>query len=414
MESGLGHHLSRFARRLLSEWRRTVAPVGDGRIVIAVSGGADSCALLLAVWELVKSRRLDLSVVVAHLDHGLRGEEAAADAAWVLKLAGGLGYECRVGRAEVADRAHRSGDNLEQAARGERYEFLARTAREQGARYVLTGHTLDDQAETVLLALLRGSGAEGLSGMPRTRALDEGGDVSLARPLLGWARRADTEAYCREQCVEPRRDAMNEDERYRRVRVRRQLIPLLETFNPRAVEALARAADLLREDAASLDGQAAKLLEAAIGDPDQSEEIAPAGMAPARVDRQTDAPAVALTRDEQGPVWPLHETRPRQNSSDTSRGVAASGNKAAPLSVEVLRGAHVATRRRTLRRWLRAGRGSLRRIESVHVLAIEKLLEGERGGRVAQLPGGAEVVRRRGYLWFYVKGQTESIAGEHE
>ena len=131
---------------------------------------------------------------------------------------------------------------------------------------MLAAHTLDDQAETVLLRLLRGSGAEGLGGIRPERVLEgERGapPLLLLRPLVGWARRADTEGYCRARGVEPRSDEMNADESFARVRVRRTLLPLLETFNPRVAETLARTADLLAEDALALEGEAAKLLEAA-------------------------------------------------------------------------------------------------------------------------------------------------------
>ncbi len=341
--------LSDFARRLLSEWRRLVLPTHDAPLVVAVSGGADSTALLLACDELLKARRLDVALTVAHLDHGLRGAASAADAGWVTGLARELGHEAVVGRAAVAEAARAARDNLEQAARRARYDFLARVAREQGARAVLTAHTLDDQAETLLLALVRGSGAAGLGGMRAARALDkQRPDVLLVRPLLRWARRAETESYCRARGVIVRADALNEDERFARVRVRRQLLPLLETFNPRVVAALARTAELLRADADALDVQAAQLLLTA----------------------QTQA-------------------------------IAEGEHAAWPLRVDVLRAASVALRRRALRHWLKAGRGDLRRLTLPHVCAVERLLVGERGGRVAELPGGAAVERRRGLLIFH-------------
>ena len=207
---------------------------------------------------------------------------------------------------------------------------------------------MDDQAETVLLRLVRGSGAEGLGGMEAVRVLDVESGVKLARPLLRWARRAETEEFCRGRGVVVRRDAMNEDESFARVRVRRRVLPLLLTFNPRAVEALARAAELLREDAETLNAAAHQLLEAACG-------------------------------REEG-----------------AGGVAA-------LDVKTLLSAPQALRRRALRLWLARGRGDLRRLELAHLQGVEKLLEGERGGRVAELPGGSFVERRRGHLTFHVK-----------
>jgi tRNA(Ile)-lysidine synthase len=339
--------LSAFAGALLREWKRLGLPVGDERVVVAVSGGADSTALLLALDELLKAGRLRLQLRVAHLDHGLRGEAGEEDARWVESLARELGLEVEVGRADVKESA--TGDNLEQAARRARYEFLSGVAEKCGARVVLTGHTLDDQAETVLLRLLRGSGAEGLSGIEPVRALVAKGDVQLARPLVSWARRALTEEYCRERGAEFRVDAMNVDERFARVRVRRQLLPLLESFNPRVVEALSRTAELLREDAAALNAAAEELLRLAC-------------------------------EEEKNAV------------SEEGASIFMS------LSVDVLGRASVAVRRRALRLWLARGRGGLRRLELVHLAGIEKLLKGERGGRVAELPGNCFVERRRGRL----------------
>jgi tRNA(Ile)-lysidine synthetase-like protein len=277
-------------------------------------------------------------------------------------LAEGLKFEVVMGQADVKERAVRAGDNLEQAARGARYEFLARVAGECGARVVLTGHTMDDQAETVLLRLLRGSGAEGLSGMEAVRELDDGSGVLLARPLLGWARRVETEKYCRERGVEFRVDAMNEDESFARVRVRRRLLPLMETFNPRVVESLCRAAQLLREDAAALKLAAEELVRRA------GEEGKSAG-------------------SEKG----------KAAGSDGRASVAGS------LSVDILKDAPAAVRRRALRLWLEKARGDLRRLKLVHLLGVEKLLVGERGGRRAELPGGSFVELKRGRLRFYVK-----------
>lgn len=334
--------LSTFARRLLAEWRRIDALAAEAHVVVAVSGGADSVALLLALDELRRAGRLSVGLTVAHLDHGLRGEEGSRDAVWVSELAGGLGYEVRRGRVEVGQRAAEACENLEQAARVARYEFLREEARQCGAGAVLTAHTMDDQAETVLLRLLRGSGADGLGGMRRVRALEAGGSVLLVRPLLGWAARRQTEEYCRERGVEFRIDTMNEDEGFARVRVRKRLLPLLGTFNGRVVEALVRSAELLREDASALNAAAALLL----------------------------AEASVRETDEATPL----------------------------LRVDVLSAAPAALRRRALRQWIAVARGDLRRVEMVHLLAVENLLAGERGGRTVELPGGATVNRKRGLL----------------
>jgi tRNA(Ile)-lysidine synthase len=340
--------LSRFSARLLAEWKRLALPLKDARVIVAVSGGADSVALLLSLDELLRARRLEVSLTVAHLDHGLRSA-SHEDAQWVKELTRRLGYDFRLERLAVSERAQISRDNLEQAARRARYEFLARVGNEDdGARVVvLTAHTVDDQAETVLLRLMRGSGAEGLAGMEPVRALYAGSTARLARPLLNWARRADTEEYAQARKVEFRADEMNEDERFARVRVRKRLLPLMRGFNSRVVEALARTARLLREDSRSLDNLAALLLE---------------------------------------------EARGGARAEDSG------------LSVQVLAAASVGLRRRALRLWLAEQRGDLRRMEMVHLMVVERLLAGERGGRLVELPGGSEVSRRRGRLFFHAKG----------
>lgn len=347
--------LSAFAEGLLKEWKRLSLPVAEAcAVIVAVSGGADSVALLLGLEELVRGGRLGGKLMVAHLDHGLRGEAGRGDARWVEALADGLKFEVVLGRAAVKEIAARGGDNLEQAARRARYEFLAVAAQKCGASVVLTGHTMDDQAETLLLRLLRGSGAEGLGGMEPVRVLDASSETLLARPMLSWAGRAETEKYCRERGVEFRSDLMNEDERYARVRVRRQLLPLMETFNPRVVQSLTRTAELLRDDSAVLRGAAEELLKSA--------------------------------REEGKPL-----------KDDAGASVAGS------LSVDILKEAPAALRRRALRLWLAKGRGDLRRLEMVHLLGVEKLLEGVRGGRRAELPGGGFVELRRGRLRLHVK-----------
>ncbi len=343
---------SKFARRLLDEWRRLELPQTNPCVVVATSGGADSMALLHGVVELAEVDRLSVEVIIAHLDHGLRGEQGRQDARWVAAQAAALRCRAEIGFADVRGRASAAGDNLEQAARRARYEFLRAAAEKHRAHYVLTGHTMSDQAETMLMRLLRGGGTEGLGGIRPLRRLEASSpesstDVQLARPLLGWAQRTDTENYCRAQGVEFRNDAMNEDEDFARVRVRRKLIPLMETFNPRVVETLARTAGILREDADALREEATKLI------------------------------VLACAAREGEESW---------------------------LRVAPLAEASRALRRNALRQWLRCERGDLRRLESVHIAAIERLLNDGRGGRVVELPGGGRVERLGGVLRFFRQG----------
>ena len=160
---------------------------GASSLVVAVSGGPDSMALLHALLHL--RGRLGLSLRGAHLDHGLRGDAGAADAAFVADIFAAAGVPCDVEKADVAAyrAAHRL--SLEQAAREVRYAFLARVYREHGANAVALGHTADDQAETILMHVVRGSGLTGLRGMePWSSRPVEGTDVRFVRPLLGVPR----------------------------------------------------------------------------------------------------------------------------------------------------------------------------------------------------------------------------------
>ena len=201
-----------------------------GPVVVAVSGGADSTALLLILSELAEE--LGLVIHVAHFDHRTRPKQSAEDADFVAKLANRVGAPIRVGRAEKPTKT-------EDAARMARYSFLRRAAREIGATAIATGHTRDDQAETVLLHMTRGSGIAGLAAM---RPLREG----IARPLLLIGRK-DTVAICRAAGIRPRTDPTNKSLKFARNRVRLEVLPELAKINPRATEAIARLADAAAE-----------------------------------------------------------------------------------------------------------------------------------------------------------------------
>lgn len=232
-----------FLRDLITEWRRLGLPIAGKTVVIAVSGGADSVSLLLAMHRLREMQKLDLRIVAAHFNHRLRGAESETDEEFVRHLTAERHIELAVGSGEIP----RSG-NLEQNARLARYAFLETTAHNVDAFAVLTGHTVNDQAETFLMNLLRGSGVEGLSGMKSIRRFEgDGTGIFLIRPLLSWAQRKRTEGFCNELGVEYKYDTMNEDSAFKRVRVRKVLLPLLEDFNPKIVETLANTAGLMQQ-----------------------------------------------------------------------------------------------------------------------------------------------------------------------
>ncbi len=227
-------------------------------VVAGVSGGPDSVCLLHLLTRLA-GRMPGLRLHAAHLNHQLRGAEADADAAFVADLAARWGVPYTVGRADVAALAERAGLSLEEAARQARYAFLADVARTAGAGVIATGHNADDQAETVLMHLLRGSGVAGLRGMLPVTGLSEyrlagyadlaqsGHPLRLVRPLLEIPR-ADILAYCEHEGLAFRFDRSNEDTTFYRNRLRHELLPVLETYNPAIRIVLARTAEVLAGD----------------------------------------------------------------------------------------------------------------------------------------------------------------------
>lgn len=303
---------------MITEWRRSGLPVDGGTVVVvAVSGGADSVSLLLGIDDLRKRKKLDLRVVAAHFDHRLR-TGSGADLELVRGLAAERGFELAHGEMRPAPAG-----NVEQEARKARYEFLAETAERLKAGWVLTAHTMNDQAETVLMNLVRGSGPDGLGGIRRMRPLRPG--IVLARPLLSWAKRRDTEGFCLENNVEFTRDPMNEDLNYRRVWVRKVLIPMLAEVNPKIVDTLCDTARLL-------------------GD---------------RSGDEPDTPSVI--------------------------GLPEPGTT---LDLKHLKTLSEADFNLVIRDWVRANRGNLRGIGAKHVRAVYELAHSGKSGRTAELPGG--------------------------
>lgn len=342
--------LSGFARRARREWRVLDLPDKGQTFVVAVSGGADSSALLTALRELKTARKLDLNFVVAHFNHRLRAKESDADARFVEELAAQFEFDFVCGEwnrefeiSNLESRISNRKENLEQSARNARYRFLTETARKTGAFAVLTGHTLNDQAETFLMRLIRGSGSDGLAAMKSIRKLETANLNSpylLIRPLLNWAGRETTEGYCRECGIDFRVDSMNKDESFTRVRIRRELLPLLETFNPKIVRQLSQTAQLIGEDAEELNLFAQKMLG-------------------------TD-----------------------------------SINRA--LDIKVMKKTSPALRRRVVRLWLENARGSLKRLERKHLIAVDRLLLKGEGNSFIELPGGGIVIKKANLLFFEI------------
>ena len=227
---------------LLDEIRRQTEAcdlVGSS-LVVAVSGGPDSLALVHALHALRHDLRLRLHA--AHLDHGLRPEASAMDADFVRKTMRTLRVPLTIQKLDVAEFSRQRRLSLEDAARRLRYEFLSRVAAEEGADAVAVAHTLDDQAETVLMHILRGSGLTGLRGMKldSTRFVS-GRTLRLFRPLLSVPK-SQTMGYCEANDLEPRFDESNLSHRFTRNRIRLDLMPSLEGYNPSVKLALTRLA----------------------------------------------------------------------------------------------------------------------------------------------------------------------------
>lgn len=339
--------MQNFLRNLITEWRRLNLPFEDATAVFGISGGADSTALLLAADELRKIKKLKIRIIAAHFEHGLRGEAGSRDLEFVRRLTTERGIELAVGEWR-----RRGEGNLEQEARRARYRFLAETAARLNARLILTAHTMNDQAETFLLNLIRGSGAAGLGGIsPLTKLKQSIGEdeepmlpfasneINLARPLLTWATRQMTEDFCRIMQTGFCLDAMNEDISFRRVWIRKVLIPMLSEANPKIIETLCRTAETLRVREASA------------------------------------AEAAGL----------------RLKSADSEA-----------LLLADLRGLEPAELRDLIRVWLGRRRGNLRQIGFSHISAIVRLINGKGSGRRVEIPGG-EVVKSGGRIRWHAK-----------
>ncbi|MDP3790018.1 MAG: tRNA lysidine(34) synthetase TilS [Candidatus Omnitrophota bacterium] len=228
---------------------------GD-KVLVAVSGGPDSIALLHILAEL--SGRYNIGLVVAHLNHMLRGKEADADADFVRKTADNLSLPFMMEKVSVKNIAKARRMSIEEAARETRYDFYNRAAAKYGASKIATGHTLDDQAETVLMRLLKGSGSLGLSGIPYKR---KSGNIWVIRPILDVTRK-EIDVYLKKNRISSRIDASNSEIVYFRNKIRNILIPVLEKdFNPRIKCVLASMASTLTDESSYLAGVASKKMK---------------------------------------------------------------------------------------------------------------------------------------------------------
>jgi tRNA(Ile)-lysidine synthase len=310
------------------------------KVVVAVSGGADSLSLLHILHNV--QDELGIIVHVAHLDHSIRGDASIQDAAYVEALAEELGLPYTVEKRDVTGYWQVHKISLEEAAREVRYQFLGEVVKNTGAASVAVAHTLNDHGETVLLHLLRGSGLSGLVGLKRSSILQykRVGPLRVIRPLLCLSR-DEVEEYCRDLNLEYRTDATNESLTHTRNRIRLKLLPKLrKEFNPRIDDAISRLSRFAADDVDFVEEKSKKAAE-----------------------------KIAYSRDEVTVI-----------------------DKAAFLEL------HPALRRGVLRQLLAAAAGSLKDIEGVHIEDMLDVAEGDTGRRLDLWGGLAFTVGYRDLL----------------
>ena len=230
-------------------------------LIVAVSGGADSVALLHVLHRANQTNRIRLPLVVAHANHQLRGNESETDESFVAALADRLNLPFVAARLAVREAASKTTDSIEMAARRLRHNFLARIARDRGYSHVVLAHHSGDQAELVLIRLIRGGGSEGLGGMSTISPSPADSSVSLFRPFLD-VDRIGLRDWLRKEGLDFREDSSNADGTILRNRIRAELLPLLEArYNPSIVRILTRTADILGTESDFVRSEAVRWLD---------------------------------------------------------------------------------------------------------------------------------------------------------
>ncbi len=375
---GLGGEMS--SEEVLAQVRRTATAErlfhrGD-RVVVGISGGPDSVGLLHLLQALRPVWALHLHL--AHLDHGLR-KASGRDAELVRCLGQRLSLPSTIERCDVGARCAREGWSLEDGARRVRYQFLLDVARRERATRVVLAHTADDQAETVLMRLIRGAGLLGLGAMPFARPL--GGGIWVVRPLLEvW--RTDLMTYLRKASIPYVDDPTNRDPRFLRNRIRHQLLPLLERdYHPNMKAALVQLAEVCRGDYAYLQ-QAA--------------------------DRWWKRLAKCQPATPSSPGI-------RRRDRGLRRQAAAADGRSQPSVVIALRAflrQPTAIQRQVVRRAVECLQGDLTRFEYRHWVEVERLATGRPAGASVDLPGGIQFRRDDGWLVCRLVGPPRPGSGQ--
>ena len=330
-----------YSRWSLEVQRAGFFHAGD-RIGVAVSGGPDSILLLTYMNQL--AREVGLTLAVVHFNHHLRGAESDADERFVRERAGQLGIDFLLGQADVARVAREKRRNLEAAARELRYRFFVSLVNQGRLDKVATAHTANDQAETVLLRLLRGAGTRGLGGIYPVL------DGKVIRPFLNVTR-AEVEQDLKKRKLEWRLDSSNLNPKFRRNKIRQELLPLLQReFNPEVIHALKELSDRARDDEAYLEEQAR----------------------------------------ERAHAWRVHEGQEER------------------IPIRPLTEFPAALGRRVLRQMIMTSRGNLRGITYKHIEALRRFTHSAQSGRKLALPGGWEA--RKEFDWLIIGPEAKDVS----
>ncbi len=327
------------------KFRRTmdqVISIGD-RILVAVSGGPDSVVMLHLLNKL-QSGALDFTIAIAHLNHLVRGEDSRKDADFVTLLGEQLGLETFIEEVDVGALCRNGDSSFQETARIARLDFLNRTLKKWRGNIIALGHNADDQAETLLINMLRGSGLLGLTGIPARRDY-------LIRPLHD-CHRDEIENYIEIHDLKFRFDKTNHEKKYLRNRIRLELLPLLEEYNPQIRSSFNETCRLLRDDEDYLERQVDKIFEQARVDMSELEHSA--------------------------------------------------------LKVDFMRVQHPAVQKRLIRRAILEVKGDLRSISARHVSDILHLLSNFRGGKEIHLPGDLKAEYAGNILSFYKNPLTKN------
>lgn len=314
--------------KILHTIRKYALVPPHSRVIVGISGGADSLALLHILHRIAPA--LSIQLYAATFDHHLRGHVSAEDANFVQHTAESWDIPVIKGEANVSELARQHKLSTEAAARQARYNFLAAAARQVGAERIAVAHHADDQAETVLLHLLRGSGITGLSGMAFKTPLQDYPDLTVIRPLLNVTR-AEIETYCRDNDLHPRDDATNADTSYLRNRLRHETLPYLQRLNPHIARVLVQLADIAAVENDFMDAAVRQII-------------------------QSDAIQIMDGR--------------------------------VTIEREIFNNLHPALRRRLLAWSAEQVAGSKRDVEYIHIVGAAEVAQHGRLGALAELPGG--------------------------